>query len=609
MFKSYAYVLLAGVIGDAFTQGVTSGRLVQHRRQLPTEPTTIPPPSYNISMPLDHFNKSETRTFNNRFFVNDTYYKAGGPVIYYDQGEMGYTNGSAAMFLGGWNGYIGAALEVAKALSGVIVALEHRYYGESHPFPLDIPAPYQGGLPIGGTADYEWLTLEQALEDVVYLANAFNKTQLGVGNVVLSGENATAHLGPHSTPWIWVGGSYPGIRGALSRLRTPDVWYATWAAGSPVQPVQTAWAYYNTPWRALPQNCTKDWHTAIKLTDEILLGDDEAAKMDLKRRVRIATMEAQSPGTAAAFQNLSDLDAHVFPYSDTNVASDLTPVLLEIAQNAGYHDNLQVFCDFMERFDVDAYAKNMSQYSNDSLAYYTAYLYAPDYNTAPNLGRRSGASCRNVSASVTLAAYIRSLYESDRYFFDVVEPYQLSRFVASDSGEVANEDLFTWSWQQLTELGVMPVSNATSPYQMTSALMNLSQYYYRDEAWFGGPLPKLNLSFLESFGGWNMQPSNVMFTTGEFDPWRAYGVFSLEQEALGAPKRLVTQEIPKCGTAPPGTDVFGIIYGGAVHVEDMGYSQGDLRGSEGEYPVYIGSKLFIQALREWLPCFQGLSVV
>ena len=46
-----------------------------------------------IDIPLDHFT-TDNRTFKNRFFVNDTYYKPGGPVFFYDNGEQGASSKS-----------------------------------------------------------------------------------------------------------------------------------------------------------------------------------------------------------------------------------------------------------------------------------------------------------------------------------------------------------------------------------------------------------------------------------------------------------------------------------------------------------------------------------
>jgi hypothetical protein len=40
-------------------------------------------PAFTIDMPIDHFNKSDHRTYKNRYWVNATYYADGGPVFLY----------------------------------------------------------------------------------------------------------------------------------------------------------------------------------------------------------------------------------------------------------------------------------------------------------------------------------------------------------------------------------------------------------------------------------------------------------------------------------------------------------------------------------------------
>lgn len=34
-----------------------------------------------VDLPIDHFNESDLRTYQNRYWVNATYYKEGGPVF------------------------------------------------------------------------------------------------------------------------------------------------------------------------------------------------------------------------------------------------------------------------------------------------------------------------------------------------------------------------------------------------------------------------------------------------------------------------------------------------------------------------------------------------
>ena len=57
------------------------------------------PPEYTIDLPIDHFNLSDTRTFENHYWVNDTYYQPGGPVFLYDGGEATVSDADVLVLL------------------------------------------------------------------------------------------------------------------------------------------------------------------------------------------------------------------------------------------------------------------------------------------------------------------------------------------------------------------------------------------------------------------------------------------------------------------------------------------------------------------------------
>uniref|UniRef100_A0A672NEF7 Putative serine protease K12H4.7 n=1 Tax=Sinocyclocheilus grahami TaxID=75366 RepID=A0A672NEF7_SINGR len=73
---------------------------------------------------LDHFNGAEARVWKQRYFVNDTFYRPGGPVFLMIGGE-GPAN-PAWMQYGTW-------LLYAQKLGALCLLLEHRFYGKSHP--------------------------------------------------------------------------------------------------------------------------------------------------------------------------------------------------------------------------------------------------------------------------------------------------------------------------------------------------------------------------------------------------------------------------------------------------------------------------------------------
>lgn len=79
------FLIVTSLIVDAF----------RHAHHLPSyldprEIDIIPKdyPALRIDIPIDHYNASDSRTYKNRYWVNSKYYKAGGPVFYFDSGEQ-----------------------------------------------------------------------------------------------------------------------------------------------------------------------------------------------------------------------------------------------------------------------------------------------------------------------------------------------------------------------------------------------------------------------------------------------------------------------------------------------------------------------------------------
>ena len=115
-------------------------------------------------------------------------------------------------------------MALARKYGGLAIAWENRFYGQSLPFELDD----ETGIAPAGFEAYKYLTNEQALEDVVYFAQHFEP-------LAPSLREYHKRLHPSQTPWIFIGGSYPGVRAAMSRIRNPEIWFAGWASSAPVQ--------------------------------------------------------------------------------------------------------------------------------------------------------------------------------------------------------------------------------------------------------------------------------------------------------------------------------------------------------------------------------------
>ena len=156
-------------------------------------------PALTINIPIDHYNTSDSRVYENRYWINTTYYNAGGPVFYFDSGEQN-AHPLVPYFLAEAAGP-SSIMTMARRFNGMAVIFEHRFYGDltegSYPFKMNASS----GMAEEGYAAYKYLNTEQALQDPVYFANNFQPPGM---------EKYWSLLSPQSTPWIWLGGSYPG---------------------------------------------------------------------------------------------------------------------------------------------------------------------------------------------------------------------------------------------------------------------------------------------------------------------------------------------------------------------------------------------------------------
>ncbi|XP_071327989.1 thymus-specific serine protease [Trachinotus anak] len=152
-----------------------------------------------IHQPLDHFNRQDTSTFPQKFFVNEAYWqRPDGPVFLFIGGE-----GPIFEF----DVLAGHHVDMAEEHGALLLAVEHRFYGDSiNP----------DGLKTENLAD---LSSQQALADLAvfhqYISQSFN----------LSNRNT----------WISFGGSYSGALSAWFRGKFPHLVYGAVASSAPVK--------------------------------------------------------------------------------------------------------------------------------------------------------------------------------------------------------------------------------------------------------------------------------------------------------------------------------------------------------------------------------------
>ena len=152
--------------------------------------------------------------------------------------------------------------------NGLAIYWEHRFYGESLPFPQN-----EDGYIEAGYSAYKYLTTEQALEDVVYLSQHFEPPGL---------EDYWSALRAAKTPWIFVGGSYSGVRAAFMRIRNPETIYASWSSSAPVQATVNWFADTEWIYKDLTANCSADIQAASRYLDTVFDSGDEDAIMKAK---------------------------------------------------------------------------------------------------------------------------------------------------------------------------------------------------------------------------------------------------------------------------------------------------------------------------------------
>jgi len=150
---------------------------------------------------IDHTAGIDAGTFQQRYYIDTTYCEdlTSCPIFMYIGGE-----GTLSASPGGYTA------TMASEHGALILALEHRWYGES--LPGDITS----------TDDLGSLTVENALAD---LRSFMESQQTDLGSDGLR-------------TWLMIGGSYPGALSAWFREKNPDIAAASWSSSGVILAVE-----------------------------------------------------------------------------------------------------------------------------------------------------------------------------------------------------------------------------------------------------------------------------------------------------------------------------------------------------------------------------------
>ncbi|XP_017137003.1 putative serine protease F56F10.1 [Drosophila miranda] len=183
--------------------GFRRGRLVNgfmgDPSKIPTLQRSLDSEDLWFEQRLDHFQARNTRTWQQRYFVNADYYRndSTAPIFLMIGGE-----GEASakwMREGAWVHY-------AEHFDALCIQLEHRFYGKSHPT-SDL-----------STANLAFLSSEQALADLANFVAAM-KVKYNLAE---------------TQKWVAFGGSYPGSLAAWAREKYPHLIYGSISTSGPL---------------------------------------------------------------------------------------------------------------------------------------------------------------------------------------------------------------------------------------------------------------------------------------------------------------------------------------------------------------------------------------
>ena len=200
MMRAFSFGIFFGVVGLSIVLGNTASAdpkwylAKKHRDRLALQIDFITGPTGWFNQVIDHAHEDGAK-FKQRFWIDSSLAKGeDAPVIYYICGEGACDGASTTTIVN----------QMAEKYGAHRVALEHRYYGESQPFPAQT------------AQNLRYLSMTQALEDLaafeIYAKEKYS----------LKGK------------WVAVGGSYPGELAAFYRLKHPELISGSLASSAPV---------------------------------------------------------------------------------------------------------------------------------------------------------------------------------------------------------------------------------------------------------------------------------------------------------------------------------------------------------------------------------------
>lgn len=187
------------------------------------------------------------------------HYKPGGPIILKIGAESPSLSSGRGEFVE----------VIAKKFNGAIFALQHRFFGISHPFENTT------------VESLKYLTVDQAIHDLAAFRTYME-------NVM---ENE--HGAPSNTKWLLVGGSYPGLLSAYTRKEFPDLFAGAISSSGVVKAIQDFQDFDIQDAISMGHQCAQVARNARRRIDEILDSGNEKEIEFLLQQFKATGMEPE----------------------------------------------------------------------------------------------------------------------------------------------------------------------------------------------------------------------------------------------------------------------------------------------------------------------------
>ncbi|QRV89989.1 Serine carboxypeptidase S28 [Ceratobasidium sp. AG-Ba] len=383
-----------------------------------------------------------------RYYFTYEFYQPGGPIILNVGGESSMDGHSVYIT------NLSLPGQMAQATNGAVAFLEHRFFGQSNPYPN-----------LNDTS-LRYLTVEQAIEDLAYFANNVHLPMPGGDQVPAS-----------KTPWILVGGSYPGALTSWTMVAKPGVFWAGYSSSGVVQAINWFWGAFDVVRQFMPKNCSTDVQSVISYVD---------ATFTFGSRQQIQTLKE-----TLGMGNLTHAD---------DVAGALRNPMW-MWQNLQPGDSDQSFYEFCDALEVKD-------------------------------GVSAGPGGWGLGHALTAYGnYMKSYISSVCGFFTQEEclgSYNANMTFYTDTS--VDNSWRSWNWLLLLVVGF---AQAGAPLGWPSAVSRLTvpPYDMRQCPYFypkAFPKPRLpnTLNINTKYKGWNVNVPRLFFANGKRDPWRQATVSS-----------------------------------------------------------------------------------